>query len=133
MAYAHSRSLPSESSICVSELGTVVLLLSELKFTTATLTRALGSSVPFLLMHLPPPPPISSDSGVENTLGEVVSTFWNPALGGAQGILRGELDVRWERDLGGGGRPGLWCRDKRVQNWTPDTLGECVNALEDIA
>ncbi|KAG0691461.1 hypothetical protein DFH29DRAFT_978275 [Suillus ampliporus] len=33
-------------------MGTVALLLSESKFTTATLTRALGSSVPFLLMHL---------------------------------------------------------------------------------
>ncbi|KAG1884323.1 hypothetical protein F4604DRAFT_1732789 [Suillus subluteus] len=123
---------PGESSIPVSELGTVALLLSESKFTTATLTRALGSSVPFLLMHLPPPS-ISSDSRVETILGEVGSAFWNPALGGAQGLLRGELDVRWERDPGGGGRPGLWCRDKRVQNWTPDTLGECVNALEDIA
>lgn len=83
-------------------------------------------------MHLPLPPPISSDSDVETTLGEVGSAFWNPALGGAQGLLRGELDVRWERDSGGGGRPGLWCRDKRVQNWTADTLGECVDALEDI-
>ncbi|KAG2098973.1 uncharacterized protein F5147DRAFT_342498 [Suillus discolor] len=52
--HAQDRS-PSESNIRVSELGTVALLLSESKFTTATLTRALGSSVPFLLMHLPPP------------------------------------------------------------------------------
>ncbi|KAG2152756.1 hypothetical protein DEU56DRAFT_775853 [Suillus clintonianus] len=119
------------SSTPVSELGTVALLLSESKFTTATLTRALGSSVPFLLMHLPPLP-VSSDPRVETTLGEVGSAFWNPALGGAQGLLRGDLDVRWERDPGGGGRPGLWCRDERLQNWTPDTHGECLNALEDI-
>ncbi|KAG1778152.1 hypothetical protein EV702DRAFT_1097338 [Suillus placidus] len=127
--HAQDRSL-SGSSVPVSNLGTVALLLSESKFTTATLTRALGSSVPFLLMHLPPPPPIS-DSRVETTVGEVGSAFWNPALGGAQGLLRGELDVRWERDPEGDGRPGLWCRDKRVQNWTPDTHGEYVNALED--
>ncbi|KAG1749569.1 hypothetical protein EDB19DRAFT_149371 [Suillus lakei] len=117
---------PSGSSIPVYEQGTVALLLSESAFTTATLTRALGSSVPFLLMHLPPPTssiPASSYSRVENGLGEVGSAFWNPALGGAHGLLRGELDVRWERDPGGGGRPGLWCRDKRVQNWTPDTCG----------
>lgn len=108
----------------VSELGTVALLLSESTFTTATLTRALGSSVPFLLVHLPSPTSLLPVS--ENTLGEVGSAFWNPALGGAYGLLRGELDVRWERDAGGSGRPGLWCRDKRVQSWTPDNAqGEC--------
>ncbi|KAG0696414.1 hypothetical protein DFH29DRAFT_879369 [Suillus ampliporus] len=89
----------------------------------ATLTRVLGSSVPFLLMHLPPPTSPVPDSCAENALGEVGSAFWNPALGGAHGLLRGELDVRWEHDLAGGGRPGLWCHDKRVQNWTPDTCG----------
>ncbi|KAG2336668.1 hypothetical protein BDR05DRAFT_102781 [Suillus weaverae] len=126
--HAQDRS-SSGSSIPLSKLGTVALL-SESKFTTATLTRALGSSVPFLLMHLPPPPPISSDSRVETTVGEVGSACWNPALGGAQGLLRGKLDVRRERDPEGDGWPGLWCRDKRVQNWTPDTHGEYVNALE---
>ncbi|KAG1738125.1 uncharacterized protein EDB91DRAFT_1139112 [Suillus paluster] len=129
--HMHTR---ASSTTPVSELGTVALLLSESKFTIATLTRALGSSVPFLLMHLPPhisSVPVSSDSCAENTLGEVGSAFWNPALGGAHGILRGELDVRWERDLAGGGRPGLWCRDKRVQNWTPDACS--IDAqLQDI-
>jgi hypothetical protein len=123
---------PSESSIPVSELGTVALLLSESKFTTATLTRVLGSNVPFLLIHLPPPLPISQDPRAETTSGEVGCAFWNPALGGAQGLLRGRLDIRWERDPRGGGRPGLWYRDKRVQNWTPDTHGEYINALEYI-
>ncbi|KAG1839755.1 hypothetical protein DFJ58DRAFT_103023 [Suillus subalutaceus] len=118
--HAQHRST-SESSICVSELGTVVLLLSELRFTTATLTHTLGSSVPFLLMHLPPPPPISSDSGVENMLREVGSTFWNPAVCGVQGLLCGELDVRWERDPGGSGQPGLWCRDKECRT------GRCIH------
>ncbi|KAG1884326.1 hypothetical protein F4604DRAFT_1732825 [Suillus subluteus] len=120
---AQDRS-PSESSLPVSELGTV---------TSAPPFRvnALGSSVPFLLMHLLPPTPISSDSRVETTLGGVGSAFWNPTLGDAQD-LRGELDVRWERDPGDGGRPGLWRRDKRVQNWTLDTHGEYVNALQDI-
>jgi hypothetical protein len=119
--HMHARSHSPTSPI--PELGTVALLLSESTFTTATLTRALGSSVPFLLMHLPPPAsplPASPDLRAENTLGEVGSAFWNPALGGAHGLLRGELDVRWERDSGGGGRPGLWCRDKRLQSWTPD-------------
>ncbi|KAG1803347.1 WD40-repeat-containing domain protein [Suillus subaureus] len=71
----------------------LALLLSESKFTIATLTCALGSSVPFLLMYLPPPPSISSHSRVEATVGEVGSAFWNPALGGAQGLLRGKLDI----------------------------------------
>ncbi|KAG2112710.1 uncharacterized protein F5147DRAFT_684194 [Suillus discolor] len=75
----------SPLSIHVFELGIVALLLSESKFTTATLTRALGSSVLHLLMYLPPPPPISSDSPVATTLN---SAFWNPALSGAQGLRR---------------------------------------------
>jgi len=124
--HAQARS-PSTST---SELGTVALLLSESTFTTATLTRALGSSVPFLLMHLPSPPTL--DPRAENTLGEVGSAFWNPALGGAYGLLRGEFDVRWERDPSGGGRPGLWRRDKKVQSWTPDNLqGPCVDEFRD--
>jgi len=121
--HMHARSHSS------SELGTVALLLSESAFTTATLTRALGSSVPFLLMHLPPPS--SPLSVCPDALGEVGSAFWNPALGGTCGLLRGELDIRWERDVSGGGRPGLWCRDKRVQSWTPDhTQVEYLGAVD---
>ncbi|KAG0696407.1 hypothetical protein DFH29DRAFT_1082884 [Suillus ampliporus] len=96
----------SRSTTLVSELGTVALLLSESKFTTATLTRALGSSVPLLLMHLPPPTSPVPDLCAENALREVGSAFWNTALGGAHGLLCGELDVRWEHDLAGGG--GTW-------------------------
>ncbi|KAG1884329.1 hypothetical protein F4604DRAFT_1901317 [Suillus subluteus] len=107
---------------------TVALLLSESKFTTATLTRALGSSIPFLLMHLPSPLPVFSHSCVE----EKLALLLEPLSCGAQGLLHGELDVRWEDNLGGGGWPGLWCRDKRVQSSTLDLLGECVDALEDI-
>ncbi|KAG1785301.1 uncharacterized protein HD556DRAFT_1531647 [Suillus plorans] len=43
----------------------------ESKFTTATLTRALGSSVPFLLMHLPPPPSISSGNACHEETAEI--------------------------------------------------------------
>ncbi|KAG0696412.1 hypothetical protein DFH29DRAFT_951114 [Suillus ampliporus] len=77
-------------------------------------------------MHLPPPTSPVPGSCAENTLEEVSSTFWHPALGGGNGLLRGELDVRWECDLAGSGRPGLWYRDKRVQNWMPDSCG--INA-----
>ncbi|KAG1721922.1 hypothetical protein EDB19DRAFT_1917006 [Suillus lakei] len=59
----------------IEGLGTVALLLSELQFTTASLTRALGSSVPLLLMYLPPPVLISQDLRVETILGEVGSAF----------------------------------------------------------
>ncbi|KAG0697087.1 hypothetical protein DFH29DRAFT_1071808 [Suillus ampliporus] len=68
------------SSKSLSGLGTVALLLSESKFTTATLTRALSSTVPFILMHLPPPTSPVPDPCAENALGEVGSAFWNPVL-----------------------------------------------------
>ncbi|KAG1744193.1 hypothetical protein EDB19DRAFT_1927330 [Suillus lakei] len=73
---------------------------------------------------------ISPDPCVETILGEVGSACWNPALGGAEGLLCRELDVRWKRDPGGGAGDLVCC--VMTRKWTPDTHGECINTLEGI-
>jgi hypothetical protein len=85
----------------------------------------MASSVPLLLMHLPPL------GGTERSAGEradmyAASLQWNPALGSEGGLLGGNLEIRWERELKGeaeGGRPVLYWKGKRLENWIPqDTL-----------
>ncbi|KAG2034033.1 hypothetical protein BDR03DRAFT_966024, partial [Suillus americanus] len=82
-----------------------------------TLTCTLGSSVPFLLMHLPPPPPISPHSlRVQATFGEVGSVLWNPLLWCARSSSRGNLmfdgKVIWE--VVGGLRCGAVTKECRT-------------------
>ncbi|KAJ2936816.1 hypothetical protein H1R20_g273, partial [Candolleomyces eurysporus] len=52
----------------------------------------------------------------------VAAAVWNMALGGTQGLLQGQMEVRWERDLTGGmdDRPGLWWMGKKVENCIPE-------------
>jgi hypothetical protein len=91
----------------------VALVVSESPFSKATLLRAHSSPVPFFLLHLPPRP---EDAPAGSHVG---SAFWNPALAGTDGLLRGEVQLRWERQLDGGGRPGLWTGDTRLENMIP--------------
>lgn len=97
----------------------VALLVSQSAFTRSTILRAFSSSIPFFLLHLPrlsekgdglPEAPEADDA--EHGLGAAI---WNPALGGEEGLLGGEIEVRWERSLNfEGGRPGLWWKGKRL-------------------
>jgi Protein of unknown function (DUF2034) len=109
------------------------LLVSEAPFTRATLLRAQASTVPMMLVHLPVS--VRDDkvcvngSGEESEAGEEImgAAFWNPALGGATGLLGGEVELRWERGGGDGvevGRPVMWWRGSRVQSWRPGVGGE---------
>ncbi|KAH8834188.1 hypothetical protein DL96DRAFT_1579728, partial [Flagelloscypha sp. PMI_526] len=106
----------------------VALFLSESQFTKATILRAISSPVPFLLLHVPPggtsapsapQEELEDDASVETedeseSSGNFGSAMWNPALGSSMGLLRGLVDLRWERSLRLGrsetasGRPGLW-------------------------
>lgn len=102
----------------------VALLVSESPFTRTCLLAAHASPLPFLLVHLPPNGP--------GTLGAV---YGNPALVSARGVLRGELEIRWEHAASHGappppvddnasaslsGRPGLWWQGQPLPSWTPD-------------
>jgi hypothetical protein len=105
----------------------VALVVSESSFSKATLLRAHSSPVPFFLLHLPPTPLPSPDTLTpcsETGLTHIGSAFWNSALGGASGLLRGEVELRWERQDDGAGRPGLWTSGRRIESWTPDIAHE---------
>ena len=95
-----------------AEAPPVALLVSESAFTRGCLLAANASPLPFLLVHLPPSKP--------GTLGAI---FGNPALVSARGVLRGELEIRWEHSVPsmGNGRPRLWWRGRPLSSWTPDT------------
>jgi hypothetical protein len=127
---AHTKPAVSENSEGDTIYPLVALLLSESSFTAATLLRAQSSPVPFFLLHLPPVDVETADSpgNNESTQGDIGTAFWNPALGGQHGVLGGQIEARWERAIGGGGRPGLWWHGKKLQSWTPD--GD-IPALED--
>ncbi|KAL1717053.1 hypothetical protein EV715DRAFT_274522 [Schizophyllum commune] len=117
----------------------VALFISESPFTKSTMLRALSSTVPFLLLHLPPtqprhPLPSSSSScstsptsSSDNT-SIMGSILMNHAL---SRMLGGDLEVRWERNVSAGrqstdgtwtpaGRPGLYWKGRRLEPWTQD-------------
>jgi Protein of unknown function (DUF2034) len=128
---SHRQSSLSESNEAETIDPLVALLLSESSFTPSTLLRAQSSPVPFFLLHLPPVDvELESDSqdDIDLSQGHIGTAFWNPALGSQRGILGGQIEARWERAIGGGGRPGLWWQDKKLQSWTPD---HDVTDLED--
>jgi hypothetical protein len=127
----------------------IALLVSESAFTRHCLLAAHASPLPFLLVHLPPHPPLppstsssstsrsgeSGDGGSGNAIGAI---FGNPALVSPNGVLGGELEIRWERggsgvplsqsqsqssgklDGAGAGRPRLWWQGQPLPSWTPE-------------
>ncbi|KAL1731818.1 hypothetical protein EV714DRAFT_208158 [Schizophyllum commune] len=116
----------------------VALFISESPFTKSTMLRALSSTVPFLLLHLPPTQPThpttpsssvpSSSDAASDTMGSILM---NHAL---SRMLGGDLEVRWERNLSDGrqstdgtwtpgGRPGLYWKGQKLEPWTRDGDG----------
>ncbi|KAF5380172.1 hypothetical protein D9615_006109 [Tricholomella constricta] len=112
----------THSSFQPSQHPLVALLISESPFTKSTVLRAQSSPVPFFLLHLPPVPPPTGTFDPHDEAHEWVGTaVWNPALAGTRGLLGGEMEARWERSVNGGGRPGLWWRNCKLNNWTPES------------
>ncbi|KAF9551730.1 hypothetical protein CPC08DRAFT_715015 [Agrocybe pediades] len=96
----------------------VALLISESPFTKSTLLRAHSSPIPFFFLHLPPVEE-SAISASSSSLGTLGAAMCNPALCGSRGLLKGQMEVRWERPLmgqEGSGRPALWWRGERLQS-----------------
>jgi len=115
-----------------SQYPLVALLISESPFTKSTLLRAQSSPVPFFLFHLPPvSTSLSTPTSAEPDHDLVGTAVWNPALAGTRGLLGGEMEARWERSPTGGGRPGLWWRNQKLQSWTPE-IGSSEKADWDL-
>ncbi|KAF5366210.1 hypothetical protein D9758_005721 [Tetrapyrgos nigripes] len=74
------------------------VFLSQSHYTGSTLTRAMESDMPLLLVHIPPLNPeeqvtLGDNSGLASqgaSKGGIGSIVWNPALGSATGLLRGK-------------------------------------------
>ncbi|KAF8834680.1 hypothetical protein BDN67DRAFT_914442 [Paxillus ammoniavirescens] len=135
--HTQSRSLSPSHSLSPSyereRLGvysTVALLLSESPFSQSTLLRAYKSTVPFLLVHLPPTiiysSPLTSTSESSPTSpnpAAIGAVFPNPTLTN----LVNPLVICWERssnaigeNMSIGARPGLWWHGHKLRSWTPD-------------
>ncbi|KAJ8073771.1 hypothetical protein PM082_012049 [Marasmius tenuissimus] len=106
-----SRSIVSGSGPGVQNTSIVALFISESPFTKSALLRAMSSTVPFLLVYIPPMPSDPAAAGQPNEIGTVV---WNPALGSSSGLLQGRMEVRWTRGPGDVGFPTMWHRGKLV-------------------
>lgn len=105
-----------------SQLPIVALLMSESEFTKSAILRANSSPIPFFLLHLPAVN--NSDDTIEaDDLGDLGMALCNPALTGRDGLLKGNMELRWERrGLGGDGRgrPAVWWGNQRLHSWTPE-------------
>ncbi|KAF9051600.1 hypothetical protein BJ165DRAFT_1306543, partial [Panaeolus papilionaceus] len=98
----------------------VALLVSQSSFTKSTLMRANSSPIPFFLLHLPFADAENELLDTEENRNVLGSGFCNPALAGMRGLLKGNLEVRWERSLiDGSGRPGLWWQERHLPSWVP--------------
>ncbi|KAJ7592976.1 hypothetical protein C8J56DRAFT_929990 [Mycena floridula] len=106
---------------------TVALLLSQSAFTKETLLRANSSPVPMFLLHIPiAAEPIPTEGQDELPAGHFGSAVWNAALGSEKGLLKGQVEARWEwpQDGNGIGRPGLWFQGKRLGNFSPSEVSK---------
>lgn len=103
----------------------VAILLSLTGFTPIGIRRAMASPVPFLLLHLPPPPEPQPDEDAEPEPAALASLIWNSKLGATNGVLGGNMEVRWDR--GKQGRPVLYWRGKKLKHWVPDLEPPILN------
>ncbi|KAM6492715.1 Protein of unknown function (DUF2034) domain containing protein [Amanita muscaria] len=120
----HDACFAREDLPSAPEYPLVALLVSESPFTKSTLLRAHSSPLPLFLLHVPPLQPETcqdheNEDEIHPTAG-MGSAFWNSALGGPRGVLEGEMEIRWERSADIHGRPGIWWRNRRLDNWVPD-------------
>ncbi|KAL1746022.1 hypothetical protein HDZ31DRAFT_62585 [Schizophyllum fasciatum] len=130
----NSSSSSKASTVDVSVgLGLVALFISESPFTKSTTLRAMSSTVPFLLLHLPPIQQLRpSRDAADSSNGVNASTLGSVVMNRALSRLLGEnLEVRWERNLSDGyhetdgtwasrGRPGVYWQGRKLESWAPN-------------
>ena len=147
--------VPYDGPTAAKDPPPIALLISQSAFTRHCLLAAHASPLPFLLVHIPPlsppPPPPSrtpsstktsgSKGGGSSSSDAIGAVFGNPALVSSNGVLGGELEIRWERggsdipssqsqlqsqSLGmlgdaSAGCPRLWWQGQPLPSWTPET------------
>ncbi|KAJ3513140.1 hypothetical protein NMY22_g15129 [Coprinellus aureogranulatus] len=69
-----------------------------------------------------PPEPATTERDKPAQDGSIATALCNMALVGTRGLLKGQMEVRWERNLtdAGSGKPGLWWSGKRLESWVPE-------------
>lgn len=99
-----------------NQFPTIALFISESPFTKSAILRMLSSTVPLLFLHIPPAPLGTSSHDLSITEDSSIgAALVNPALAGTRGVLRGEVEIRWEWcRQSGEGRPGVWVRGVKV-------------------
>ncbi|KAJ3503324.1 hypothetical protein NMY22_g18286 [Coprinellus aureogranulatus] len=70
------------------------------------------------------PEPATTERDKPAQDGSIATALCNMALVGTRGLLKGQMEVRWERDLtdAGPGKPGLWWSGKRLESWSEDGI-----------
>lgn len=117
-----TNSLDIPESEFTTQLPMVALLMSESEFTKSAILRANSSPIPFFLLHLPAANK-SDDTTIDADEGNLGMALCNPALCGSDGLLKGNMELRWERSGlwgDGRGRPAVWWGNQKLNSWTPD-------------
>ena len=117
-----------------SQLPIVALLMSESAFTKSAILRANSSPIPFFLMHLPAVDN-SDDTTDADGIGDLGMALCNPALCGRDGLLKGNMELRWERrGLGGDGRgrPAVWWGNQKLHSWTPELVTSKLDGAREV-
>lgn len=108
----------------------VGMLISSSPFSKLAALRAHSSPLPFILMHIPEHDHFEDTEDADSVDGALGSIVFNPALGGVNGILRGQCEARWEYPAqSAGGRLGLWWRGTRLHSWVPDAAETSVGKV----
>lgn len=104
----------------------VGVLISASAFSKMAIIHAHTSPLPLILLHLRVPDqgmqPEPAEPAAKDSEAALSSISLNPALGGRDGLLRGQCEARWEYlvDRAAGGRLGLWWKGERMKSWTPE-------------
>jgi hypothetical protein len=119
----HKPPDPEFTNPDTSQLPIVALLMSQSEFSKSAILRANSSPIPFFLLHLPAVH--NSDDIIEDDdgLGDLGMALCNPALCGRDGLLKGNMELRWERrgsEGDGRGRPAVWWGNQKLHSWTPE-------------
>ncbi|KAG8866278.1 hypothetical protein FRC20_008871 [Serendipita sp. 405] len=112
--------LEREVANSLQPMPTVAMLASLSPFTNKAVLRAMSSPIPFILLHLPPQDTAREETSKSRADNKQLlpSLQWNPALASEQGLLKGQMDIRWQHTAEGG-FPVIWWGGQPLSNHVP--------------